>query len=162
MGFAENDHVVQTLAANAADQAFGERILPGRLRGNEHFLDAHAGDATPEALAVAAVAIPEEKARRLVKGKRLAELLRNPNRSWVSRDLEVNHAAAVVTKDDEDIKGKRLAEHPAGGQRAQKVAVSCDGMSMFYLRLRIVGWGKPDATFAPAYRRNPSQLLLRR
>jgi hypothetical protein len=95
--------VVQTLAANASDQAFGERILPGRLRGNEHFLDAHAGEATPEALAVAAVAIPDEKARRLVKGKRLAELLSNPNRSWVSRDMEVNHAAAVVTKDNKDI-----------------------------------------------------------
>src|SRR5262245_54920681 len=50
MGFAENDHVVQTLAANASDQAFSERILPGRLRGDEHFLYAHAGEATPEAL----------------------------------------------------------------------------------------------------------------
>ena len=125
MGFAENDHVVQTLAANAADQAFGERILPGRLRGNEHLLDAHAGDATPEALTVAAVAIPDEKARRLVKGKRLAELLRNPNRSGVRRDLEVNHAAAVVTKDDEDIqdleKGGGYGEEVHGGDVAHVI-----------------------------------------
>jgi len=39
---AENDDMVQALAANRADKSLCERILPRALRGGEDFTDAHA------------------------------------------------------------------------------------------------------------------------
>jgi len=39
---AENDDMVQALAANRADKSLREGILPRTLRGRENFSDAHA------------------------------------------------------------------------------------------------------------------------
>jgi hypothetical protein len=39
MPFAENDHVVQALAPDGADEALCEGILPGTVRRREHLLD---------------------------------------------------------------------------------------------------------------------------
>jgi len=40
MRLVEHDHVVETLAADGANQAFGVRILPGRPGGGDHLFDA--------------------------------------------------------------------------------------------------------------------------
>lgn len=40
MSFAEDDDVVEALAANGADEAFREWILPGRMRGGLDLFDA--------------------------------------------------------------------------------------------------------------------------
>ena len=39
--FGKYNHVVETLAANTAEQAFGVWILPGRMWGGDHFFDPH-------------------------------------------------------------------------------------------------------------------------
>jgi len=41
MALAEHDHMVETLAADRADKALNEGVLPGRVRGAQGFLDAH-------------------------------------------------------------------------------------------------------------------------
>ena len=41
MPFSEDDHMIQTLSANAADEAFRERILPRTPCCRDHFLNAH-------------------------------------------------------------------------------------------------------------------------
>jgi hypothetical protein len=44
MALAEDDDVVETLAADRADQALDEGVLPGRVRRAQDLLDAHASE----------------------------------------------------------------------------------------------------------------------
>jgi hypothetical protein len=39
MGLAQNDDVIEALAADGADHPFRERVLPRRSRGREHLAD---------------------------------------------------------------------------------------------------------------------------
>ena len=43
MSLAQNDDVIQTLAAEGSDQSLRVRILPGAGRGGHNFGDTHAG-----------------------------------------------------------------------------------------------------------------------
>jgi hypothetical protein len=54
---AQDDHVVEAVAPDQADKAFGERILPGAVRRREDFVDAHALHAVPKVLAVDLVTV---------------------------------------------------------------------------------------------------------
>src|SRR5467141_4126159 len=74
----QDDHVVEELAADGADHAFDEGILPGRTGRRENLGDEHALHPSPKLAAVDAVAIAEEIARRRVIGERLDELLGGP------------------------------------------------------------------------------------
>jgi len=74
----QDDHMVEELAADGADHAFDQGILPWRTGRRENLGDAHAVHPSPKLAAVDAVAIAEEIARRRVIGERLDELLRGP------------------------------------------------------------------------------------
>jgi hypothetical protein len=54
---AQDDHVVEAVAPDQADKAFGERILPGAVGRREDFVDAHALHAVPKVLAVDLVTV---------------------------------------------------------------------------------------------------------
>ena len=77
---AENDDVVQALAADGSDDSLRVRVLSGTPRGGEYFLDPNALDAHLERWPVHAVAISNQKARRRLPGKRLGQLLGGPLR----------------------------------------------------------------------------------
>jgi hypothetical protein len=55
MPLAEDDDVIEALAANGSDQPLRVWILPGAQRARPHLADAHAGDTVPKYLAVDAV-----------------------------------------------------------------------------------------------------------
>jgi hypothetical protein len=55
--FAENQHVIQALAPDRADEPLHERVLPRALRCRENLLDPHAFQAVPKWLTVDAVAV---------------------------------------------------------------------------------------------------------
>ena len=71
MGLAQNEEMIQALAANGADDPLDEGVLPGRARGNDDLADPHPFDAPREVLAVDRVSIPEEVPRRGVLRKGL-------------------------------------------------------------------------------------------
>ena len=56
MSLVQHDHVIQALAPDRTDQAFDVWILPGRSRCRDDFFEAHALDATLEAVAVDSIA----------------------------------------------------------------------------------------------------------
>jgi len=56
-----------------------------------------------EVVAVDAIAITEQKARRGVPWESLSELLASPSRRRVLGDVAVQHASAVMGEDDEDV-----------------------------------------------------------
>src|SRR4029453_15915065 len=51
--------VVQALAADGADDPFGERVLPGCSGSDDHVVNSHVGQAPDEALAVDGIPIAE-------------------------------------------------------------------------------------------------------
>jgi hypothetical protein len=74
----EDNQVIETLAANTADDPFDVRALPRRVRRRQDLLDAEAFDAPAEVPAVDLVAIPYQLTRRGVPGKGIDHLLRCP------------------------------------------------------------------------------------
>jgi hypothetical protein len=75
---AQDDHVVEAVAPNRADQAFGERILPRTSSSREDLLDPHTLHALSEGVAVDGVLIAQEVGRGRVVGEGVHDLLSGP------------------------------------------------------------------------------------
>src|SRR3989441_8316285 len=110
----QHDHMVEELAADGADHAFDEGILPGRTGRRENLGDEHALHPSPKLAAVDAVAIAEEITRRRVIGERLDDLLRGPGGGGGIGHVEVHDLAAMMQQDHEHV------EHSEGGSRHDK------------------------------------------
>ena len=67
----ENDHVVEPLTSQGADQPFDERILPRRARRRQYPLDAECHDAPIEGRAVDPISVPQQVSRRRIPRKGL-------------------------------------------------------------------------------------------
>jgi len=102
-GFADDDHMIQALAPDRADDPLDVGPLPGRPRCAEHFLDAEFLDLLGEVVAEDAVAVPQEIAWRGIPRKGLPELLGGPFCGGVRRDAEVQDPAALVGQHQEHI-----------------------------------------------------------
>ena len=100
--FAQDYNVVEAFAAEGTDQALGERILPGAVRGREDFVDAQALHAAPEVRAIDVITVAQEIGGRRVIRERADDLLRGPDSGGVLGDVEVDDAPALVGKHDED------------------------------------------------------------
>src|SRR5437879_4164976 len=94
MSLVQDDHMVEELAADRADHALGERVLPGRTRCGEDLGDADALHPSAKLGAVDTVTITEQVARRRVIGERLDDLLRGPGGGI--RHVEVHDSAATM------------------------------------------------------------------
>ena len=103
----ENDEMIKALVTDGTDQPLNERILPGRSRRSDHFLDAHATETPLEDVAVDTIAITNQESRRLIKWKRFDHPLSRPRGRWVCWDVEVNDATSIVAKQD---KGEKYAK----------------------------------------------------
>jgi hypothetical protein len=109
MLLAQDDDVIQTLAAQGSDQSLRVRILPGTGRGGHNFRDPHAGNPAAERVAVDGVAISYEPAWCGVVGKGFNDLLRRPRGSRMFSDRKVDDSSALVREqhqDEEDASGE--------------------------------------------------------
>ncbi len=102
MPLAENDDMVQALAAHRADEALREGILPRAVRGREDFLDPHALHAEPKLLAVDLVAVAEEIGRCGVVREGVHDLLGGPVGGGMLGHVEVDDPSAMVSEHDEN------------------------------------------------------------
>lgn len=75
--FVERDYVIETLAPRRAHKSLDEWILPRCVRRRDHVLHAHRFCGGADVIE-RVVVIVEQIARRLVPGKRLADLLGRP------------------------------------------------------------------------------------
>ena len=120
MSLVKNDHMIETLAANATNHPFDIRILPRRARRRPNLVDAESFDAPDEVRTIDAIAVPQQIVRRGFPWKGVDDLLRRPLSTRVVGDVEVNDTAAIVTKDDEDEqnpeRGSRQGERDSQGQ----------------------------------------------
>jgi hypothetical protein len=122
VSFAQDEHVVETLAPDGTDRALGERILPGAVRRREDFGDPHALDAVAELLAIHLVTVAQEVGGRRVVWERGDDLLRGPDGGGV---LGRNQAEAT-----------RLAASPRTDRASQLVD---DGTT---IEDRWAAWGR--------------------
>lgn len=65
----EDDNVIETFAADRADDALDIGILPWRSRCRNDLFDCHRLDTIAEGLPIRSVAVAQQKARRGVRGR---------------------------------------------------------------------------------------------
>jgi hypothetical protein len=101
MGLAQNDDVIEALAADGADDPFGERVLPRCSGSDDHFANSHVGQAPGEALAVDGIPIAEEISWRGLVWEGLEDLAGGPDCRGMIRHVEAEELAAVMAEHDE-------------------------------------------------------------
>ena len=98
--FIDDDHLIEALASNRADDPLRERVLPRGARRGEHLMDPHSGRRGSD-LSERMITIAHEIPRDFVPRKRLAELLGGPRRRRVGGDRDVHDTATLVRQDDQ-------------------------------------------------------------
>ena len=99
----ERDHVIEALATNGSDHPLYIGSLPRRARCRQDFADAHVSHLFPEVIAEDRIAVAQQVARELGKGKGLTQLLSCPLRCRVSGDIEVQDATPVMGQNQENV-----------------------------------------------------------
>ncbi|SRR6266481_551799 len=74
----EHDHMIEAFATNGANHPLDIGSLPRRARCRQDFANAHVSHVFSEVIAKDRVAVAQEVARELGKGKCLAQLLSGP------------------------------------------------------------------------------------
>ncbi len=97
--FAKHDHVVETFAADRADESLNVSILPGRSGGDRMVPNANCSDPLQEDRTIRGVSIP----RRVVPRERLGDLARDPLRGWVCRHAKRHPNSSSVAHNDKTI-----------------------------------------------------------
>ena len=120
MALIEDDDVVQTLAADRADDAFNVGILPGRARCGADGRETEGLDRPTERRAEGRVAVVEEEPRVRGVGKGLAELLSGPCGRWVRRHIDMQDASPVVGRTTST---KRIRQVSVGTEKKSMATV---------------------------------------
>ena len=94
--FAEDNDVIQALAAERADEPLGVGVLPGRAQGGEDLPDVHAPKTARDVLAEDRVVVVDQEAWGRVEGEGLEQLPDHPRRGRVGRDVEVQDVPPMV------------------------------------------------------------------
>src|SRR5215469_12421678 len=105
MGLAENDDMIQALAADRPDQPLGKAILPRGNRCSRLVPNAHGTQSTRDDRTIDAIAVSDHVARRPVPRKCLCDLTGNPFRRRILCDVDPDEVSALYPNDDECIEG---------------------------------------------------------
>src|SRR5664279_3360444 len=96
--------MVKALAPNGTNHPLYIRSLPRRARCGQHFVDAHVSHLFSEVLAEDSIAVAQQVARQLVKGKGLPQLLSRPLCGGVGGHIEVQNATPVMGQYQKHVK----------------------------------------------------------
>jgi hypothetical protein len=102
VSLAEDEHVIQALAPDRADEPLREGILPWAVGRGQHFGYPHTRHSSPKRMTISAVAIAEKIAWRGVLREGVHELLSRPGGGGMLGDVEVDDPPAVVSEHHED------------------------------------------------------------
>ncbi len=117
-GFIHDDHVIETLALNGADETLHVRVLPRRAWRGEDLMDPHPGRRWSDPRE-GVITIANEIARDLVPWERLAELLGGPRRRGMGGDRHVHDAATLMRQ----MTNTNRSRHEAVGTTKKSAAV---------------------------------------
>src|SRR5260370_34067398 len=97
----EDDDVIETFAADRADDALDIGILPWRSRRGDDLLDRHRLDTIAEGLPIRSVSVSQQKARRGVPGEGFGDLARQPTLCRVLGDIEMDDFSSLMAEDEQ-------------------------------------------------------------
>src|SRR6516164_11155163 len=100
----QHNHMIETLTANGSNHSLDIGSLPRRARCRQNFADAHISHLFSEVVAEDSIAVAQQVARELGKGKCLPQLLSRPLRGRVVGNVEVQNATAVMGQNQENVK----------------------------------------------------------
>src|SRR6202030_2252129 len=100
----EHHHMIEALASNGADRSLYIGTLPRRARCRQNFADAQVSHLFAEVIAENSIAVAQQVAGQLVKGKGLPQLLSRPFRGWVGGHIEVQNATPVMGQHQKHVK----------------------------------------------------------
>jgi hypothetical protein len=100
----EHDHMVQALPPNGTNHPLHVGSLPGGARRGQNFADAHVSHLVSEVSAEDGVAVAQQVARQLVKGKGLPQLLSRPLCGRVRGHVAVNNTTTVMGQNQKHVK----------------------------------------------------------
>ena len=96
--------MIEAFATNGSDHPLDIGALPRRARCRQDFANAHVSHVFSEVIAKDRIAVAQEVARELGKGKCLAQLLPCPLRGRVSSNIEVQDATLVMGQHQKHVK----------------------------------------------------------
>ncbi len=111
--FAQDDHIIETLPANRANESLNVAVLPGRLRSCENLPNAEPSRRFREPLAIASVPVPQKIARCAVPRECFEKLMGYPFGRGMLRNGDVDNAAAIMRQNHED------KQHPKEGVQSE-------------------------------------------
>ena len=88
--------MIEALTPNGTNHPLHVGSLPRRARCGQHFMDAQVSHLFSEVKTENSIAVAQQVARTLVKGKCLPQLLSSPFRCWVGSHIEMKYATAVM------------------------------------------------------------------
>src|SRR5258708_2546418 len=133
VSFAQDDDMIETLAADRADEPLRVGVLPRAGGRRQHFTNPHVLQPLPERVTIDAVAIAKEVGRRGVVWEGVDDLLGGPGARGMFGHVEVEDVAALVGEHDEDEEDAQLhggdreeidrdeAGHMVGEERAPRL-----------------------------------------
>src|SRR5580700_6883090 len=98
----EHDHMIEAFATKGANHTLDIGSLPARCR--QDFANAHVSQVFSEVIAKDRIAVAQEVARELCKGKCLAQLLPGPICGRVGGHIEVQDATPVMGQNQKYVK----------------------------------------------------------
>src|SRR6267143_542006 len=100
----EHDHMIEALATNGSNNPLYIGSLPRRARRRQNFADTRVSHPFSEVIAKDSIAVPQQVARELSKGKCLPQLLSRPLRGRVGGHIEMQNATPVMGQHQKHVK----------------------------------------------------------
>ena len=119
-GCIQNNHVVQALPPNRANQSLNVRVLPGGLRSGQDFANSKPSCRFTTPLSIDAIAVAQQKAGRAVPRESFQELPGSPFRRGIRDHSNMNRTPAVVRenhKNKQDPEWDRRNHEEVGGDQ---------------------------------------------
>lgn len=111
MSFIQRNEVIQTLSADAPDEALAESVRLGRAERRFQNAEAHLRQGRTQLRRVQVVAVMDEEAMRPLSCDHFPELLERPVRGGMGGDVEVIDSAPAYFHDHEDVEDPKARRH---------------------------------------------------
>ena len=101
MAFVENNHMIQTLSSNGADNALDIGVLPSTPRRDGTIFHSQTPNTFSKVLAVDGIAIAPQILRWWLPREGLNKLLRRLFGRWMFCQIRVDDLPSIMSQDDE-------------------------------------------------------------
>src|SRR5918992_4468000 len=101
MPLMEDDHMVQTLAANTPNQPLNKGVLPWTPWGDQDFFDPQVPHALLKGRSIYVITIAQQVSRDVAPRKRLQHLLGCPLCGGMLGDIDVHDTASLMAQDQQ-------------------------------------------------------------